>query len=115
MPPYKKLSKREVKMTTKSIATKNKLFQTYLRNRCEFNHSQFKRFRNKLKHIINVSKKHYYRKYFADNLKNMKDTWKGIKQLISNKENKLASPCRLVVNNSTITDAKSIAIIPLNS
>ena len=40
---------------------------------------------------------------------------KGIKQLISNEENKLASPCRLVVNNSTITDAKSIAIIPLNS
>lgn len=74
--PLKKLSKREVKMTRKawitpgiknSIANKNKLFQTYLRNRCEFNHSQFKRFRNKLKHIINVSIKHYYRKYFAGN------------------------------------------------
>ena len=41
----------------KSIATKNRLYHAYLRNRSDFQHSKYKAYKNKLKHILNASKK----------------------------------------------------------
>lgn len=44
----KKLSKREAKFKSK---TKNKLFKHYITSKSQFNHSRYKMYRNKLKHI----------------------------------------------------------------
>ena len=64
--PIRKLTKREMKDKAKPwitpglrkpIKTKNKLFHEYLNSKCEFFHSRFKLYRNKLKHLIDISKK----------------------------------------------------------
>ena len=116
--PLKKLSKKEAKFQSKpwisqgirkSIKTKNKLFNCYLRNKSQSNHSKYKIYRNKLKHILNVSKKIYYNEYFSYHVNNVKATWRGIKQLISFKGGKLSFPNRLIVGDDILTDAKSIA------
>ena len=80
-----------------------------MRNKSQINHSRYKIYRNKLKHILNVSKKLYYDKYFSYHVNNVKATWRGIKQLISLKSGKLSFPSRLIVEDDTLTDAKSIA------
>ena len=54
--PLKKLSKREAKCKSK---TKNKLSKRYITRKSQFNHSRYKIYRNKLKHILFVSKKLY--------------------------------------------------------
>ena len=116
--PFKKLSKKEAKFQSKpwisqgirqAIKTKNKLFKRYIRNKSQVNHSRCKIYRNKLKHILNVSKRLYYNEYFSYRVNNVKATWKGIKQLISIKGGKLSFPRRLIVSDNTLTDAKSIA------
>ena len=38
------------------------------------------------------SKKHYYSNYFKNNIKKMKNTWKGIKSIISLKTSESESP-----------------------
>ena len=92
--PVRKLSKTEIKTRRKpwitpglkkSITTKNKSFHKYINNKSDFNHRQLKLYRNKLKHLIDISKKQHYCKYFAENMNNMKNTWRGIKQLITTK------------------------------
>ena len=95
----------------KPIAIKNKMFHAYLKNRNQFHYSQFKMYRNKLKHLIAISKKQYFFKYFSDNLNNVKITWKGIKQLILTKSKKTQWPNNIVINNKSITDSKEIANI----
>jgi len=64
--PLKKSCKKEAKFQSKpwisqgirkSIKIKNKLFNFYLRNKFQSNHSKYKICRNKLKHISNVSKR----------------------------------------------------------
>ena len=116
--PLKRLSKKEAKFQSKpwisqgirkSIKTKNKLFNRYIRNKSQANHSRYKIYRNKLKHILNISKKLYYNEYFSYHVNNVKATWRGIKQLISLKGGKLSFPSRLIVGDDTLTDAKSIA------
>ena len=116
--PLKKLSKKEAKFQSKpwisqgirkSIKTKNKLFNRYLRSKSQVNHSRYKIYRNKLKHILNVSKKLYYNEYFSYHVSNVKATWRGIKQLISPKGGKLSFPSRLIVGDDTLTDTKSVA------
>lgn len=71
--PLKLLSKKEVKILAKpwitaglraSIASKNKLFKSYLRSKSEYHFSKFKTFRNKLKHLLNISKKEYYNQFY---------------------------------------------------
>ena len=48
--------------------------------------TKYKIYRNKLKHLILISKKSFYNNYFNTNKDNIKETWKGIKQLITLKK-----------------------------
>jgi hypothetical protein len=66
--PMKKLSKKQKCSLVKpwitkglkvSIAKNNKLHKSYLRNRNEYFHLKYKLHRNKLKHLLNISKKSY--------------------------------------------------------
>ena len=84
--PLKQMTKSEVKfmakpwITTaipKSIKKKNKLFKIYLKNKCEYNHCKYKIYRNKLKHLVIVSKKLYCNDYFTKNLNNIKKRGKA--------------------------------------
>ena len=116
--PVKKLSKRESKLQAKpwvtkairvSIAKKRLLYKDYLRFRNDYYLAKFKYYRNKLKHLILVSKKLYYKNFFLTNNCNVKQTWKGIKQIINSKATSFNAPNILQVGSTTITDRMSIA------
>ena len=83
----------------KYIKTTNKLFNCYVTNKSQVNHSRYKTYRNKLKHILNFSKKLYDDEYFSYHVNNIKVTWSGIKQLTSLKGGKLSFPSRLLINS----------------
>ena len=66
-----------------SIAKKNKLYKKYLKSKNNYYFSKFKIYRNKLNHLLLRSKKMYYNNYFGNSKHNIKETWRGIKQLIT--------------------------------
>ena len=96
--PLKKLSKYKLKFKTKpwittalqkSISVKNKLFSNFinkkdLTQKTEL-HIKYKSYRNMLPTLMKKSKQNYFTKFFENNLKNLKNTWKGIKSKISMK------------------------------
>ena len=71
----------------KSISVKNKLLTNFINKKDpilkeEF-HTNYKKYRNLLSTLMKKSKQAYYDKYFERNWNNIKNTWKGIKSLIS--------------------------------
>ena len=92
----KKLNKQKQKFLQKnwftaaiqnSIQKKNKLFKKYIKcqNPVTKNdlHREYKSYSNKLLTIIEENKRKYHNDYFRTNLKNIKNTLKGIKLIIS--------------------------------
>ena len=59
----------------KSIKNKNKLLRQVRTNYTDTNHDKYKQFRNKLNHIIRISKKKYYHNILEKNKQNFKKTW----------------------------------------
>ena len=59
--------------------------------------------------MLLISKKLYYKKFFAANNCNIKETWKGIKQIISFKFKSSNAPHILEVGTTNITDKKNTA------
>jgi hypothetical protein len=64
--PLRKLSKKEIRIEAKpwitngirvSIAKKNKLYELYIKSKNDYYFSKFKTYRNKLKHLVSISKK----------------------------------------------------------
>ena len=71
----------------KSIFVKNKLLTNFINKKDpilkEECHTNYKKYRNLLSTLMKKSKQAYYDRYFEKNWKNIKNTWKGIKSLIS--------------------------------
>ena len=94
--PMKKLSKQQQKFIQKpwfttaiqnSIHKKNKLLKKYIKCQSSVTkndlYREYKSYRNKLLTNIKESERKYYNDYSRANLKNIKNTWKGIKSIIS--------------------------------
>ena len=93
--PLKKLKKQDLKFQSKpwiasglqkSIAIKNKRFDKIIKSTNpiikEKLHNDYKSYRNMISTLLKQSKNNYY-KYFKDNINNMKNTWEGIRSIIS--------------------------------
>ena len=121
--PLKKINKYKLKFKSKplitlclqkSISVKNKLLANFINKKDpilkeEF-HSNYKKYRNLLSTLMKKSKQAHYDKYFERNWNNIKNTWKGIKCLISLKP--VASSVQTVLsldNGDTITNPYDIA------
>ncbi len=67
--PLQKLSKKQArsKGLLVSITKKHELYKSYLKNRNDYYFSKYKIYRNKLKHLLIISKKSYYNNYFKNN------------------------------------------------
>ena len=65
-------------------------------------HNNYKNHRNLLSTLIKQSKHKYFNKYFEDNWNNMKNTWKGIKNIITLNNLSSDAPRTLSVNDVTI-------------
>ena len=55
------------------------------------------------------SKQNYFTKYFETNIKNLKNTWKGIKSIISLKNSASSSPNVINFNNELTSDPLKMA------
>ena len=117
--PLKRINKYKLKFKSepsitlglqKSISVKNKLLTNFINKKDsvlkeEF-HSKFKKYRNLLSTLMKKSKQAYYDKYFERNWNNIKNTWKGIKSLISLKTKASSVPSVLSLENGdTITNS----------
>ena len=83
----------------RSIQQKNKILKQYINAKNnKFKQQHFEKFlRNKLVELIRVSKRLHFREYFHKNLKNPKEIWKGIRDLVSLKEK---NPSKSIILNN---------------
>ena len=75
--PVKQLSRKELKLKSKpwitpalrkSLQVKNNLYKKFSKSKSIYYHSKFKVYRNKLNHLLRISKMQYYNQYFYDNI-----------------------------------------------
>ena len=64
-----------------SIKTQNRLYEKYLKSKCETNCKTYKMYRNKLTHIKEMSKSNYYQRRLGES-GDMSDTWKTINNIL---------------------------------
>ena len=120
--PIKKLSKRQLKLATKPWITKgiltsmkirDNLFREYLESSSPnikiFLHSRYKQYRNRIVSLLRTSKKLYYRQYFNNNLNNLSNIWKGIREIISLKPSSSNTIISLQINDSICSNPLTVA------
>ena len=70
---------------------------------------QFKTYRNLLVTLIRKSKENHFRNFFSENTKNLRETWKGIRNIIQMKSKGDSFPTCILKNGSSITNPNLIA------
>ena len=97
----------------KSLKKRSELHNRYIRakdpERKQSLHHRFKLYRNMLVTLVRKSKQNHFNKYFSDNVKNLRETWKGIKNIIQIKNNTDSLPTCIFDKGSSITDPTQIA------
>ena len=82
--PFKKLCKKELRLTCKawitkgihkSIKVKNQLYKKCVTIKDNFYHTRYKVMRDKINHLLQSEKKKYHNKFFENNKNNMKKIW----------------------------------------
>ena len=53
----------------------------------------------------------YYNNYFANNKHNIKETWRGIKQLITLKQSNYSFPTVIEVGNTKLTTSRQLQML----
>ena len=117
--PFKKISKYQLKFKTKpcitfgvqkSMPVKNKLLKKFITKKDpQIKAEIYKKNRNLLSTLMKESKQIYYAKYFESNWNNIRNTWKGIKTIISIKNITTTIPHSIEFNNRTITDPTTMS------
>ena len=120
--PLRKAKKRDLKFQTKlwitsglqkSIAIKNKLFDKFIKSTNpiikEKLHNDYKSYGNMISTLLKQSKKNYYDKYFKGNINNMKNTWEGVRSIISLQKTTNDSPTIISLEGYTVADPRTIA------
>ena len=67
----------------KSISKKNKLYKKILKKPTRKNETDYKKYKNKLNHVIKNAKKAYYEKQFVKYKNNTKKTWQTINEILN--------------------------------
>ena len=108
--PLKKLNKKQRKFQQKSwitkeiqnaIEKKSRLFKKYIKcvdSNKNILHQEYKTYRNSLSTLLKQSKKCYYNSHFRNSINNIKNTWKGIKSIIS-LNTKESESLKIILNN----------------
>ena len=120
--PLKKLTKQKLKFKTKpwitpglqkSISVKNKLLtkviklkEPTLKNEA---HTKYKLYRNMLATLLKRSKRTYFSSFFQNHVNDLKNTWKGIKRIISLKDSRSTVPSTNIKDNISLINPKDIA------
>ena len=126
--PLKKLTKQKLKFKTKpwitpglqkSISVKNKLLTKFiklkeptLKNEA---HTKYKLYRNMLATLLKRSKHTYFSSFFQNHINDLKNTWKGIKRIISLKDSTSTVPSTITEDNISLINPKDIADAAFNN
>ena len=122
--PLKKVKKYKLKFKTKpwitpalqkSISIKNNLLKKFITVKDpqikERYHQEYKDYRNLLFTILKQSKTSYFNHYFESNWNRIKNTWKGIKSILTIKDFSADIPKSLSVDGTTISNSLAISDI----
>ena len=122
--PLKRINKYKLKFKSKPwitpaiqrfIIVKNNLLKRFINVKDsqtkETFHRQCKDCRNMLSTLFKKRKSNYYNQYFRANMNKIKNTWKGIKSVITIKNLRSDIPKSLSYNGSTITNKVEISNI----
>ena len=120
--PLKKISNKRFQLMfkpwitggiLKSLKKRRDLHNRFIRAKTTDNKeilfNRFKVYRNMLVTLIRKSKQNYFNKYLSDNIKTLRETWKGIKNIIQMKNNTDSLPTCILNNGFSITDPTQIA------
>ena len=120
--PLKKVNKYKLKFKTKpwttpilqkSISIKNNFIKKFITAKDaqikERYHKEYTDYRNLLSIILKQSKTNYYKHYFESNWNSIKNTWKGIKSIITIKEISAGIFQSLSVDTATISNPMAIS------
>ena len=92
----------------KSIKRKDKLYRNYLKTPSPEKWSYYRKFRNKLNHVIRIAKKHHYVEKFTECRNDSKETWKTINRFIKGGKSS-TMPNTFVKDGCNITGSGNIA------
>ena len=118
--PLKKIKYNEMpkkpwitKSIISSIFHKNALYKKLMKEkdltRKEILSANFKTYKNLLTKIIQASKTLHYKHFFEKHRNNLRETWKGIRSLVSCKARKTPAPSSLLIDKSIINDPIAVA------
>ena len=97
----------------KMINEREKLYKMYLKTKDlslkQSFHEKYKEQRNKTREATRISQKEFLQTFFAKNIKNIKNTWKGIKSVININSSNRKQPSSLMVNKKLISEPKLVA------
>ena len=91
-----------------SIRFKNILYKKYLKNPTDLNRTNYKKYRNKLHHILRCAERQHYEEVIKNNKNNLRKTWGVMKEII-NKKKTTSKASFFVHNDAKITDSQSIS------
>ena len=89
------------KCILKSVKSKNKLYKKLLNNPTSKNELAYKKYRNKLNHVIRISKKQYYEEQLIKYKQNTKMLWQTLNELLNNSRKTTKISKVFVETNST--------------
>ena len=125
--PLKKVNKYKLKFKTKpwitpalqkSISIKNNLLKKFITVKDpqikERYHQENKDYRNLLSTTLKQRKTNYFNHYFESNWNSIKNTWKGIKSIVTIKESSADIPRSLSVDGATISNLLAISNVLKN-
>ena len=116
--PIKKVASRILKSHQKpwltkgiqrSLKNKNKLYKELIKRPTPENKLKYKQYRNKLHHLIRISKKRHYKEKFEQTQGNVKKTWSLINKIINKNKSNKNFPSAFSYNENDITDPYEIA------
>ena len=90
-----------------SIRRKNKLYAVYLKYKTTASHSFYRRYKNKLSHILKVAEKMYYKEKLEGNKNNLVNMWKVLKTIV-NKKKCYGNQSEFKIEDKVINDPKEI-------
>jgi hypothetical protein len=94
----------------RSIRKKNKLYKQLIGSPSVLRESRYKKYRNKLTHLIRNAKKSYYDTKFENAKNDLKQTWKLVNEVINKRISKPSTlPSTFIHEGKTITDPLEIA------
>ena len=115
--PYKQLSNKETKNLVKpwitkgilnSIKIKHRYYSKYMKCLDPFWYSKYKKYRDKINHLIRISKYSHYKRYFSLFSRNSKKLWEGIRSFLTNNKTSQTS-INLQVDGEIITEQRKVA------